>query len=217
MYIYVLLIVKKLVITMEKNQLTQLALAFFIAIIFISSYISLTNFNSAQTTTTTVPATYFAEGIASARVVGYGTPLYFNITCKSAALRSMTANAISANLTTLMDNNSVFNFYSAGRNMSVEPGNMSAYQIYSFVNRNLNSTLQNCTSVFATTFVKLPSTVNLTVNTQPAQIPLLQSYTNASLVLPISYVVGNSVKVKLTTLVTANGSVYGPINIIVLK
>ncbi len=211
------LIVKKLVITMEKKALAQLALAFFIGLIFISSYISLTNYNSQQSATTTIPSTYFAQGFAEAKVVGYGSSLYFNLTCKSPAIRSLANNAISENLTVLENNNSVFNFYSSGRDISVEPGNMSAYQVYSFVSSKLNSTIYNCTSVLATILVKLPGIINLTVGTQKVGVQVPKVDSNASILLPINYTVGKPVRVKLSTLITANETVYGPINIVVVK
>lgn len=216
MHTYVLLIVKKLVITMDK-RLTQLALALFVGIIFISSYVSLTDYNSQQSATTSIPVTYFAQGFAEANVVGYSTPLYFSLTCNSPAIRSLASNAITDNLTILEDNNSVYNVFSSGRNISVEPGNMSEHRIYSFVSGGLNSTLSNCTSASATVIARLPSTVNMTVGTQTAPIQIPQSSANVSIVLPIKYTIGTSVKVKLSTTVTANGTVYGPIITILLK
>jgi len=217
MHIHALIIVKKLVITMDKKVLTQLALAIFVGIIFISSYVSLTNYNSQQAATTSTPATYFAQGFAEAKVVGYGTPLYFNLTCKSPATMSIASNIITGNLTILEDNNSVFNFFSSGSNISVEPGNMSEYKIYSFVSGNITPAVSNCISASATVIAELPSMVNLTVETQTAKIQIPQSSANTSILLPINYTIGTSVKVKLSTLVTPNGTVYGPINIIVLK
>ena len=217
MHIYALLIVKKLVITMEKNALVQLALAFFIALIFISSYISLTNYNTQQTTTTIVPSTYFAQGFAEAKIAGYGTTMYFNLTCKNAKTMGMASNDLSENLTILEDNNSIFNFYASGRSFSVEPGNMSAYQIYSFVNRTLNSTISNCITDSAVTIIGLPSLINMTVGTQILNVIVPQNESNASIVLPLTYTVGTHIKVKVSTLVTSNATIYGPINIVLLK
>lgn len=216
MHIYALLIVKNVVITLEKSKITQLALAIFIGLIFISSYVSLTNYNSQQTTVTTIPTTYFAQGFASGKVAGYGTPLYFSLTCRNLSARSAASNAISDSLTLLSNNNSVYNFYSTAGNTSVQPGNMSDYQIYSFVSSRLNQSA-NCVSSSAVTIVSLPSAVNFTIGTQTLEVPVPSADSNVSLVLPMSYTIGTNVKLKLSTLVTANGTVFGQINTIVLK
>ena len=217
MHIYVLLIVKKLVITLDKNRLTQILLAVFIALIFISSYISLTNYNAQQTTVSTTPPTYFAQGFAKAKVVGYGNSMYINLTCRNQSISAAAANIITSNLTKLYTNNSIYNFYSAGSSIPIEPGNMSAYVIYSFIKEKLTAQQANCISSSAVTILQLPAIVNLSVGTQTNQSHMPQSSINQSLQLPINYTIGSIVRVKFSTTVTSNWTIYGPINLVVLK
>ena len=217
MHIYVLLIVKKLVITLDKNKLTQILLAVFIALIFISSYVSLTNYNAQQSTVSTTPPTFFAQGFAKAKVVGYGNSMYINLTCKNQTLADAASSAINSNLTKLYKNNSIYNFYSAGSSIPIEPGNMSAYSIYSFIKGKLTAQQANCISSSAVTILQLPAIVNLSVGTQTNQSHMPQSSINQSLQLPINYTIGSIVRVKFSTTVTSNWTIYGPINLVVLK
>ncbi len=217
MRIYALLIVKKLVITLDKNRLTQILLAVFVALIFISSYVSLTNYNTQQTTVSTSPPTYFAQGFAKAKVAGYGNSMSINFTCKNQTIESGASNVITANLTKLYDNNSIFNFYSAGSSIPIEPGNMSAYAIYSFIKGKLTAQEVNCTSSSAVTILQLPAIVNVSVGTQTNQSHIPAGSINQSLQLPLNYTTGSIVRVKFSTTVTSNWTIYGPINLVVLK
>jgi hypothetical protein len=215
MHIYALTIVKNLVITMNK-KLSQLGLAIFIAIIFISSYVSLTNYNSQQATTTTVPQTAVAQGVVQARLTGYGGPMYFLINSKNTTIVSESSNVIISNLTVLEVNNSVLDFYQTGRNISVAPENMSAFQVYSFIKGKLNQTLTNDTAAYATAYLELPSLINLTVGTQKVQVAVPSSYLNQSVPLAMTYPTGSDVRLKILTDITANGTVYGQMNLVVL-
>lgn len=217
MRIYALLIVKKLVITLDKNRLTQILLAVFVALIFISSYVSLTNYNTQQTTVSTSPPTYFAQGFAKAKVAGYGNSMSINFTCKNQTIESDASNVITANLTKLYDNNSIFNFYSAGSSIPIEPGNMSAYGIYSFIKGKLSAQQANCISASAITILQLPAIVNLSVGTQTNQTHIPQGSINQSLQLPLNYTIGSIVRVKFSTAVTSNWTIYGPINLVFLR
>jgi hypothetical protein len=201
----------------EKSRLVQLALALFVGLIFISSYVSLVNYNSQQSTTSTIPATYFAQGFANAVVSGYTSPMYFNVTCSDHATASIAGNEISRRLNLLEVNNSVFNFYSSGRNVSVEPGNMSAQQIYSSVTGSMNQSAANCTLAYSTDVISLPAAANFTVGAQNIAVIVPRTQANATIVLPISYGIGSHVRLKLSTLVTANATIYGPIEITVLS
>jgi len=217
MGIYALIIVKNLVITMDKRRLTQLGLALFVGLIFISSYISLVNYNAQLTSTTTAAPAYYAIGFSNATITGYGGPLYFDLASGNATVRAVAANIITSNLTILEDNSSVLNFYTAGRNISVEPENMSAYDIYLFISSRLNGTVaQNITVPYATAYALLPQTVNFTVGTQAAKIPIPSAYSNQSFISQVKYGLGSQVRVKITTFITQNGTISGSMNLIVV-
>ncbi len=203
---------------MQKNSLSQLALALFIGLIFISTYISLTNYNSSQqTSTTTVPPTAFAEGFAEGTIIGYGTPLYFNATCSNTIIQNASITSISNSLDILQKNNSISSFYPSGESIIVAPQNMNAYQINDFINETINATESKCISSFAMTYVRIPGALNLTANGQKILIPVPANSTNESIILNPTYKQGSTIRLKVSTLLTANGTIYGPINIVVLK
>ena len=203
---------------MIKNRIIQLALALFVGLIFISTYISRTNYNSEQVTTS-IPQTIYAFGFANVSITGYGTPMSFNLTSNNSALRSAAANIIVANLTTLYYNSSILNYpYLSGTSISVAPENMSVQQVYSFISSKLNSTLLNSTIVYATTSLSIPQVVNVsTGGPQKFKILIPEGSRNASITLPIKYKVGDQLKAKISMLVTANGLEYGPISLIIMN
>ncbi len=183
---------------MNKSKLFQFGLALFVAAIFLSSYFSLINYNSQHTPTTTVQ-TVLAVGIGNATLTGYGGALYFNITSKNAALRSIASNIINSNLTMLEANNSIIGTSGTQYNISAAPENMSTYEIYLFIAGKLNSTLLNYTKAYATAHFQLPHAMNFSIGlagTQIVRLPILQRNQSVS-AFPLRYTIGSSHRIKV--------------------
>ncbi len=202
---------------MDKKRISELALAIFIALIFLSSYISLTTYNSQQPQVTSQPQTAYAQSITNAVVTGYGGPLVFNLTCKNKTVQLLASNAISSYSAQLEDNNSVLNFYTSGGGTFVAPGNMSAYKIYQYITGKLNSDEKNCTATYGTAYMELPPILNMEVGSQSVQIPLTQSERNISFSSQINRTIGTRLNVRVSSLIDANGTIYGPISVVLLR
>ena len=208
---------------MNKNKLFQFLLALFVAIIFISSYISLTNYNTQQTTTTTI-RTVVAVGIGNAILTGYGGPIYFNITSTNPILRSDEANVINSNLTVLELNNSLIGPSGSQYNISAAPENMSTYSIYRFVESRLNVSMRNYTRVYSTAYFQLPPYINFSIGLSGSQIISLPILHRNQSVYPFSMArqVGALYQVKVFANMILNkssltGSTSGGLYITVLK
>lgn len=199
---------------MEKKRLAQLFLALFIGIIFISSYVSLVNYNSQQQARTTVPQTVYAQALANGIIIGYGNPMHLSVSGQNASARSTASNIIDSNLTKLEENGSVLDFYAAGDNVTVASQNSSSYQVYSFIVARLGPSLSGTLSANATAYVELPQEMNFTIGTQKARLPIPPSYLNQSMVLPLWYGIGRQIRVKASALVTANGTIYGQMSVV---
>ncbi len=202
---------------MDKKRLTEALLAIFVAVIFISSYVSLVNYNTPQNATTTLPATIYAQGVANAILSGYGGALYLNITCKNHTYAAETVNTLTVYLNRLEDNNSILNYFNSGWNISVAPENMSTYSVYNGAIAQLNGDESACVAGYATAFAKLPQTVYMNTGTQVAPVALAQREQNASFPSEISLPAGASLRVKLSALITSNGTIYGPISLVLIK
>lgn len=202
---------------MDKKRITEVLLAFFVAAIFVSSYVSLTNYNTPQNATTTVPATVYAQGLSNAIINGYGGDLYLNITCSNRTVSAETVNTLTSYLTKLEDNNSILDYFNPGFNISVAPENMSSYSIYNSSMAQLKGSEHGCITGYATAFVALPRTVYMNTGTQVVPVQLLPNERNTSFTSKIGWPIGTSLNVKLSALITQNGTIYGPISLVLLK
>ncbi|MDE1767817.1 MAG: hypothetical protein KGH67_02300 [Candidatus Micrarchaeota archaeon] len=198
---------------MERKKLTQLIFAVLIALAFITSYVSLTNFSGQQSTTTSVPGTVFAQSVANGIITGYGSPMSVTARCSNQITTNATIANVTAVFTNMENNNSVSNFYNSNNNFDVAAGNLSSYQIYSYLKRNLTKTQFTCLIFTAPAQISLPALINMTVNTQKIQIPLTGTYQNVSLTLPMSEGIGTQLRLRIAALLTANATFYGPINV----
>ncbi|MHB1829830.1 MAG: hypothetical protein ACYCO0_00355 [Candidatus Micrarchaeaceae archaeon] len=192
---------------MNKSKLFQFGLAFFVAAIFLSSYFSLINYNPQQSATTAAQ-TVLAVGIGNATLTGYGGAIYFNITSKNTALRSIASNIINSNLTLLEVNNSIIGPSGSQYNISAAPENMSTYKIYLFIAGKLNTTLLNSTQAYATAHFQLPQEMNFSIGltgTQIARLPILQRNQSVS-AFPLRYAIGSFHKIKVIANLILNRS-----------
>ncbi len=204
-------------IIMDKKRITEALLAIFVAAIFISSYVSLTNYNTPQNATTTVPATIFAQGISNAVITGYGGDLYLNITCANHSAAAETVNTLTPYLTKLENNNSILNYFNPGWNISIAPENMSTYEIYASSLARLGRNYSGCVTGYATAFARLPQSVYLNTGTQVAPVQLTQRERNVSFASNLSWAAGTTLKVRVSALVLQNDTIYGPISLVLVK
>ena len=118
---------------MDTKKLWFLIAAIVVALMFISSYVSLTTYSSSQPQTTTIPNTVFGQAIINGIVTGYGTaPVAITVRCHNASYINSTASNVTRILNRLEGNNSIFNFYNTNMDFHVAMGNQSTYGMYTY-------------------------------------------------------------------------------------
>lgn len=203
---------------MNIKKILALLIPLFIAGIFISSYISNTNFSSSQSQqTTTVPQTVFGQGVSNAMIIGYGSPLSITVACANSMEDSNTVSNVTNILTNMESNNSISTFYNSNLNFQVAQGNLSSYGLYKYFQNSQNATQFNCLNFTGPAYVALPPSVEFVVGTQKVNIPLNSSYQNTSITMPLKYGIGTQVRLKVSSLITANGTLYGPLGLTVIS
>lgn len=172
-----------------------------VAIAFVSSYASVGSFATTTSTTTTITApskTYFVSGIANGVVSGYsnaGTLKLNNLN-----LSSETSNILAA----LERNGSISSYIGFNDSYQVFLGTMDAYSLQQYVNGQLNYT--NATTMNASTYVTLPSSVTGALGGQ--SVPIKLQHTNYSVSIYPLLPLNATVTFKLNAIVSGNGTVY---------
>lgn len=189
---------------MEKEKLKRLILfigALFVAVIFISSYASFSNNsgNGGSTSTTTLKqqSTYLVYGNANAIVINYSYVAgIFNVNVSE-------SNTINATLGNLQLNGSVSNYLFQNSTYRVELDTISPYTLYLLISNTINGS--NAT-VGATAYVKLPSAIVAYYGSSPVSVALQKS--NYSIFLNSVEPINTIIPLKVTALISGNGSVY---------
>lgn len=182
--------------------------------IFVSSFISLSNYSSnSHTATTSIPQAAYGQATSNGVVSGYGTQLSINISCSNAMQTNKTITNTTSLLTKLENNNTVFNFYNTNSNFQVVTGNVSSYAVYKYFAANANAMQFGCMSFTGPAYIILPPALNYTVGAQKVQIPLPPKDINNTLTIPLSKGIGTTLKLRISSLITVNGTVYGPLSI----
>lgn len=203
---------------MEKKKLLELVAAIFIAAIFISSYISLANYNSGSaSSTTTIPQTVYGQGSTNGIIYGYASPISINVACSNSINDNLTISNLSSKLTAMENNNSVSNFYNSNLNFQVASGNLSPYQIYTYLENTTAPAQFGCINFTGPAELRLPQFINFTVGAQKANLPINASYRNATITLPLSKGINKQVKLRVSVLITVNGTLYGPMTVSVIQ
>ena len=195
---------------MERKKLLFLIVSILVALSFISSYVSLTNYNGQSGGTTSVPQTIFGQGITTGTIIGYGTPLSITVSCSNSLDTNNTISNLSSALTSMENNNSISNLYNSGGNFQVAPGGLNSYQIYQHFNRTQNSTTFKCLNFTAPAIILLPTNITMAVGNQQANLPINESNRNVSIILSLSNGIGTKLHLKMSSLITVNGTFYGP-------
>ncbi|MDE1823125.1 MAG: hypothetical protein KGH50_02255 [Candidatus Micrarchaeota archaeon] len=198
---------------MERKKLFQVLVTLFIAIIFITSYFSLTNYNtSSRNKTTSVPPTIFASGILNASVAGYGNILSIAVSCKNDT--NSTINDFSTVLSALEANNSVSTYYSVGNRITVDLGNFNASALYSYLSQRASQAQLNCSRFSGSAVLLLPSVMKAQVQTSTYNVYIPDSDRRYPLPVTLPLNAANGIKVKVSTLITVNGTVYGNLSVV---
>ncbi len=199
---------------MDKKKAGELIVAIIIAAMFISSYVTLTNFGTAPgQSTTTVPLTVYGQGIANGTVSGYGSPVSITVSCSNNSNNNATMSNVTTALTSLENNNSVSNFYNSGLNFDVALGNITSHDLYNYIKNSTAPVQFGCLNFTGPVYVSLPESISFTVGSQSVLLPINKTYVNTTLNLPLQDAIGTQIKLRVSALITANGTIYGPMNI----
>ncbi len=201
---------------MELKKLGALLIPLFIAAIFISTYLSNANYSVPTSVTTSIPQTAFGQGVANVVITGYGSPLSLSVACINKSKNNSTVSNVTLILTNMENNNSISNFYNSNMNFQVAAGNASSYGIYKYF-QNSNSVQFGCLNFTGPAYIALPLAINFTVGSQKVQIPVTSNYRNNTITLPLSYGIGSHLRMKVSALITANGTLYGPLGLSMIQ
>ena len=180
------------------KKLVMLIGTLFVALIFLSSYMSSSN-NSGSTTSIKSPSTYLAIGRASATITGYGSNV--NVTLYNES--NITLNSVSKYLSGLEANGSISNYFSVKNGYMVALSGIDAYALQQNI-RNL--TANETPGIKTTAYILLPTNATLFVNSYRVTIAL--SKRNYSIGLTGIRPIGSHLNISVFALITANGSVY---------
>lgn len=197
---------------MERKKLMQALVTLFIAIIFVTSYFSLTNYNTSQkNATTTVPPTIFTYGIVNASVADYGGTMSISVSCGNAT--NATMSDFSAILSSLQANGSVVTDYSVGDRISVDIGSLNASSLYGYMARHATGAEMNCSTFSSSVVLLLPTSMQAQVQGSTYTIYLPESTRRYSLPATFPLNSTNNITVKVSALITVNGTVYGNLDV----
>lgn len=183
-----------------KNLILLLG-AVFVAIIFLSSYLSFNNNNAASTSTSTIKnvQTVYASGAANGIISNYSGIVYITSNYTNST-KSDVANA----LLNLQSSGAVQSYVYLNNTFQVILGNVSAYTFQQTLYNNTG--LGNSIGVGSTTYVTLPSSITLYYANTPVSIYLPKG--NYSVYMSNVRQIGTKVSFGVGALITSNGSVY---------
>ncbi len=187
---------------MEKSnskKLLMLVGSLFVALIFLSSYMSSSTSNMGTTTSIKPPATYLAIGKSSGAITGYGTNAYVMLSNQS----NSTMENVNRTLSALEANGSISNYIHISNGYQVALSSMDAYTLQQSIR---NITALEHSNVTTTAYLFLPANATLYVNSYPVNVAF--SKRNSSISLTGIGPVGSRVNVSVFALITANGIVY---------
>ena len=201
---------------MERKKLIELIGAVFIAVIFLSSYVSLSIFTNSKTTTTVLQNTVFASGFTNTIITGYGQIVNINVQCSNSMVSDNTSSFIGNAMTGLENNDSISNYYTIGDKITVQSGTKNAYQIYNYTKKELTYASDNCTSFSGTGMVALPQVMPMSIGNPPSTYSIVIPNSSRVYYLPLTFSSNMrlKVRVKVNTLVNSTGYVYGNITVV---
>lgn len=198
---------------MEKKQLVQLLLAVFIAVIFLSSYLTLENLNTAgqgshQSKPAPVPQTVYGVGAANAVITGYNSTMTILINCKNSSSSGSASAALNNLVSEMEKNNTIYNSYSLQNETVVQAGNAGSKAIYSAISKSLNATTLSCLTFSSYAELYLPGQMQLYIVNKTYTVLVPQNLSRVQIPMALSSNTPTTVKVKVSALVEFNGTVY---------
>ncbi|MDE1869514.1 MAG: hypothetical protein KGH71_00825 [Candidatus Micrarchaeota archaeon] len=201
---------------MDRKEIIRILLTIFVAVIFVASYASFGSTGSMTTTTTTsiAPQTVYGSGNVNGTVVGYGTLMTVFINCNNQSVRNLTNNNVSNTLSALENNNTINNFFAPNQSAyTIYLNQLNSYELANLISSKAASNQSRaCLSFKGQTQLLLPPTASLYVSSQKVTIPLpanLRNYVLNVKILPIN----SLVNLRVSTLLTYNGTVFGNMSI----
>lgn len=197
---------------MANKNIAKVILAILIGVIFLSSYLTLSSLNpgsgstsTSQSGSSTIPQTIFATATANAMVTGYNNTMATYLHCKNSTAISTKLNSI---ISSLEQNNSIYNSYSVQNETLIEDGTSNTLVLYSLITNPLNATANSCISLQSSVNVLLPQTLNMSVQSQAYTAVVPSNMRSYSIPIVLSNNNPSVIKVKISALVTQNGTIY---------
>ncbi len=195
------------------KQAGMVIFAILVGLFFISGYISTQNLGTpqqaSQSASQSSPPTVYGVANANATIIGYNNTLNISIHCSNSSKDPGVSVQLSKILTRLETNNSVYDFYSASTNQTlVLSGTMNTLAIFNYLGRSLNQSSLACVSYAAPTDILLPQTLNFHISNKTYPISLLPGQQHSQITGPVSVNGPRTVPVRVSALITANGTVY---------
>jgi len=185
----------------KKKQLILFVGAIFVAVIFLSSYLSFSNNNSSSTTSTIAKnqTTFYATGTANGIIVNYSyVALVYPKNSSNA-----TGAALTNELSNLEANGTVQDYIYQNGSYQVILSSLSAYDLQRILQNT--SGLGN-TTVGSSAKVELPASLTLHYTTYPINVQL--STRNYSVYIRDVKSPGTTITLQISALLTQNGAVY---------
>ncbi len=203
------------VFALERKKLIELIGSVFVALIFLTSYAAFGGGapgNSTGTTTLTPSQTFYAVANGNATITSYSSVMNIDILCANV---SNVSSRISTALQALEKNGSVSNFYSQqAAQMLVQAGNLTTHALFLLLYNDSGSGAA-CTQFTSTANVKLPRNLTFYLPSQgnSAIISIPSSMQAYSVPITLSLNMSSVMKITASTLLTANGTIYGGIRV----
>ncbi len=182
----------------NKKKLLMLVGSIFVAVIFLSSYMSSSN-SPGSTTTIKAPATYLAIGKSSGIITGYGSNAYLALPNQS----NRTLESVNGTLSAFEANGSISNYIHVNGGYQIALSGVNAYALQQSI-RNITALANS--NITTTAYLLLPANALLYVNSYPVTVAL--SKKNYSISLTGIKPLGSSLNLSVFALITKNGSVY---------
>lgn len=185
----------------KKKKMILFLGAMFVAVIFLSSYASFGMGTTTTTVSTVKPNTYFATGNAVAQIARYGSSAYVQVTGADNTSLDMANETMSK----LQNNGSISNFLFTGSGYQVALTGIDAYSLQQQIRDMPGNGIANANAT-SVAYIVLPARIRLDVGDTHVNATLANR--NFSLPLTGLEPVGSNLSVRVSAMITANGSIY---------
>lgn len=192
----------------------EIVSAVFVAVIFLSSYISFgtANQRAGKTTTTAITNAFYSTATVTAAITGYGPALVLNISCSN---ESGVYAYLNNQLVSYERNGSISTYYSPASNeIVIETETLSSYPLYRSLQARLGSNA-TCVSAYPLMLIQLPSTIQFYTPALASNITVVMptSLTRSQVAASFSKNASNTVGVYVRVLITPQGEIAGNLSV----